>query len=94
MHPDATPIEEFLASKYSHRRIQVIVENWRVESEIIIDILIEQFRDMGIFFVRSNQERLILDNMIYQIKNLPEITNLVRRAEQEETTRKKSRHAD
>lgn len=94
MSSDDLPIALFIERNYSSRRVQKLVETWRVEPSIVITKLIDHFREMGIFFVSPRHEPLMLQNMLFQLRNSAEIQQLVHKAKSEEMKRQRSRHAE
>ena len=94
MASDNIPIHAFVEAKYSTPAMQRLVEGWRVEPRIVVERLVEHFREMGIFQVTRQNETLIIDGIRHQLKNSPEILRLVMRMQVEEQRRAKSRHAN
>jgi len=88
------PIHIFVSQRFSSHSVQRVVENWRVEPSVLIDRLIDHFKEMGIFRVARGHEGLIMKNMIHQLKSSPEISRMVYRARQEEMRRQRNRHAE
>lgn len=91
---ESVPINYFVTQRYLTPQVQKIVEGWRVEPGLVIERLIEHFREMGIYMVPANQQALLLKNLIHQLRNSPDIMKLVSRARQEELKRQRNRHAD
>lgn len=93
MASDNQPIQAFVELKYHTPAIQRLVDGWRVEPKVIMDRLIEHFRDMGIFQVTRQNEALISEGIRHQLKHSPDILKLVMRANVEEQQRVKTRHS-
>jgi len=94
MNIEGVPISQFVALKFSLFKIQKIVESWRVEPKLIIEKLVEHFREMGIFTVYYGHDEIVINNMMFILKNSPDIQNIVQRANSDELKRQRTRHAE
>lgn len=94
MHGDLQPVEFFVAQSFQNPRVINIVGNWRVESEKLQQIALTYFKEMGIYFVEAGQKPVLLDTLLKCLRHSPEVKALVKRAESEESERKRTRHAD
>jgi hypothetical protein len=92
MAPDNVPIYAYVQQKYGSAAVQRLVEGWRLESKVIIDRIVDHFRDMGIYTVSRQNEVLIVKGILHQLRHSPEILRLVVRANLEEQRRTRSRH--
>lgn len=92
MQSGITPIAHFVSQRYVMPKIQKIVEGWRIEPKFIIEKLVEHFREMGVYTVPFHQERLVMEDMMFQLKHSPDIGRLVARAKQEELKKQRARH--
>ena len=88
------PIQLFVNQRYSTPAVQKLVDGWRVEPHLVIDKLVEHFREMGIYRVSGAHEPLILKNLMHQLKHSPEILSLVHKARNDEQKRQRNRHAE
>ena len=94
MSLDAVQIHTFIQSRFHTPPIQKIVDSWRIEPEVLIEKLVEFFRDAGIYSVPHGHEAMILSHMIRELRHAPEIKRLVAKARNEEMRRQRNRHAD
>jgi hypothetical protein len=93
MTPELVPINRFVLQKYQTPMVQKIVESWRLEPQVVIEKLVEHFREMGIFAVSFQHERLITASIVHHLKHSPDIARLVLRARNEELRKQRNRHA-
>lgn len=94
MNIEGIPISQFISQKFTLLKIQKIIESWRIEPKSIVDKLVEHYREMGIFTVHYGHEEIIVNNMVFLLKNSPEIQHIVQRANQDELKRQRTRHAE
>ncbi len=94
MNYEEIPIQNFVSSKFSTPSVQKIIESWRVEPQLVIDKVVEYFREMGIYKVGFNQDRMLMNNMLTLLKNSPEIMRMVNKARNDELKRQRNRHAE
>lgn len=94
MFLDPMPINQFVHQRYLTQTIQKIVESWRVEPQLVIEHIVEHFKQMGVFRVYPGHERIILRSMVNQLKVSPDLAQLVARAHTDEIRRQRNRHAD
>lgn len=94
MSNESLPIALFIESQYANKKIQKVVESWRIEPAVIITKLIEHFREMGIFHVLAGHESLMLQNILFQLRHSADIQGLVQKAKIDELKRQRSRHAE
>lgn len=88
------PIQLFVNQLYMRPVVQKIVDGWRVEAHVVVDKLVEHFREMGIYRVAPVNEKLITKNLMHQLRNSPDIQSMVQRARQDEQKRQRNRHAE
>jgi hypothetical protein len=91
---DKIPIWHFITTRYLTPQIQKIVESWRVEPTVVIEKLNEHFKDLGLHTVSRDQDPLVMQTLIFQLKNSPEISKLLAKNRQDELRRQRNRHAD
>lgn len=92
MSYDTTPIHAYVEQKYLSGPVQKHVDGWRLEPKVVIDRLVDHFRDMGIYRVTRQNESIVSAGILHLLKNSPEILRLVQRAYAEEQRRAKTRH--
>ena len=88
------PIEIFVANRFNDKVLLAIVEDWRIESEILEKIIVNYFREMGIYSVPPSLEKKIIQTIPFLLQNSPEIFVRVRKAQAQEALRRQSRRAD
>jgi hypothetical protein len=94
MLTEPLPIEIFVATRFSEKAITNIIENWRVEPEQLQKMLVNYFREMGIFAVLPTMETELKDTLLLWLQNSPEIYQMVKKAEMQELMRRQSRRPD
>lgn len=94
MYKSPVQTTEYIARCFSNPRVQDIIMDWRVDTQLIQDIIVKHLREAGITMVKGGQQNSILDTTIYILKNSKEINKLVKNAESEENAKRYSRHAD
>ena len=94
MLTEPLPIELFVQIRFSDTQVHAAMENWRVEPETVQQVIINYFKEMGIFVVMPNLEKELFERLIFILKNSTEILSMVRKAEEAELNRKQSRHAE
>lgn len=93
MKSEAHTIEDFVLRRLSNPRVIAVVENWRVEPEIVSSVLINHFREIGIYFVERGHEEMMMKNIIHHLKHSPELIKEVRKAQDDEIAKKRTRHS-
>ena len=88
------PIEIFVANRFNDKVLLAIIEDWRIEGEILEKIIVAYFREMGIFSVPQSLEAKIRQTIPFMLLNSPEIFSKVRKAQAAEALRRQSRRAD
>ena len=94
MLTEPLPIEIFVATRFSEKAITNITENWRVEPDQLRKMLVNYFREMGIFAVLPTMEAELKDTLLLWLQNSPEIYQMVKKAEMQELVRRQSRRPD
>ncbi len=94
MLTEPLPIEIFVATRFSEKAITNITENWRVEPDQLQKMLVNYFREMGIFAVLPTMEAELKDTLLLWLQNSPEIYQMVKKAEMQELVRRQSRRPD
>jgi hypothetical protein len=88
------PIDIFVSQVMQRGKVIELINGWRIESEDLHRIVVRNLEDMGVYFVRPEQHDLIAAQVLFHLKNSPEIVMMNRKAEQEEANRRRNRHAD
>ena len=94
MYKSPVQATEYISTCFSNPRVQSIITNWRVDTQLIQDIIVKHLREAGITIVKGEQRNSVLETTIYILKNSKEINQLVKNAESEENAKRYSRHAD
>jgi hypothetical protein len=71
------PIEQFVTTIMTEEReVFRITENWNIEKEEVIQILVAHFRSLGIYVVKPlSFADIIKQNMVFQLKFNPQLRN-------------------
>lgn len=85
------PIELFVAQRFNDKSMVAIIEDWRVESEVLEKILVAYFKEMGIYSVTPQLETKIRQAIPVFLQNSPEIFTRVRKAQAAEALRRQNR---
>lgn len=94
MNLSPVPIQHFVTEKYLSKSVQKLVESWRLEPRIVIDKLVLHFREMGIFSVTAQHDKLMLQSIVHYLKSSPDLAQMAQRARSDELRRQRSRHAE
>ncbi len=94
MLTEPLPIEIFVATRFTEKAVTNITENWRVESTHLQKLIVNYFREMGIFAVLPSMEAELKVVLINWLQNSPEIYSIVKKAEQQEAVRRQSRRPE
>ena len=87
LRTEPVPIENFVSLEFGRNTVAKLIANWRIEPETLIQIIISHHREMGVFFVYPQHEKVIQKSIINALKSSPEVVRLLRRAEMNELTR-------
>ena len=88
------PIDVYISSSFTDKDVSAITDGWRVENEVLINIISGYFKDLGIYRARPIGESYLKKQILFLLNNAPEIVELVKRAEANELLRHQSKHAD
>jgi len=89
---DPVPITQFVTRQYETKAVQRIVESWRLDPKMVIDRVVEHFREMGFYVVTFHQEAILIAELHRHLRHSPDIIKLVQRARAEEA--RKVRHRE
>lgn len=93
MLTESLPLHTFVATSFQKPAIQGLIENWRIETNLLQHILVQNIRELGIFSVTPQFEKELFAFIIYLLRNSPEIRQRVRKADEVDKARKFTRHA-
>lgn len=85
------PIELYVSQRFNDKNLVAIIEDWRIESEILEKFIVNYFKEMGIFSVTANLESQIRASIPQLLQNSPEIYARVRKAQAAEALRRQNR---
>ncbi len=88
---EAMPIELYVAQRFNEKQTTTIIEDWRIEAEVLEKLIVGYFKEMGIYSVTPNLERQIRQAIPYLLQNSPEIYSRVRKAQAAEALRRQNR---
>lgn len=93
MLTEPLPIDIFIATRFEERRIAKFIENWPLEAEVLVKIVAQHFKDMGVYQVSGSLDASLTDMIITILRNSPAVGDLLHKAELAEAARRQSRHA-
>lgn len=85
------PIELYVAQRFNDKSLVAIIEDWRIEPEVLEIILVAYFKEMGIYSVTPQLERQIRQAIPDLLQNSPEVYTRVRKAQAAEALRRQNR---
>ncbi|MES2745371.1 MAG: hypothetical protein V4655_08080 [Bdellovibrionota bacterium] len=85
------PIELYVAQRFNDKSLIAIIEDWRIESEVMEKIVVAYFKEMGMFSVPPYLEMQVRAAIPYLLQNSPEIFARVRKAQAAEALRRQNR---
>lgn len=94
MLTESLPIEIYVGYRFKDKSIVNLIENWRIEPEVLEKIIVGYFREMGIFTVTPLLDGSIRDSITHLLQHSPEIFSKVRQAEAQEARRRQNKRAD
>lgn len=94
MLTESLPIEVYVGYRFKDKVILGIIENWRIEPEVLEKTIVTYFREMGIFSVTPQLDASIRDSITHLLVNSPEIFSKVKKAEAQEAMRRQNKRAD
>lgn len=94
MLTEPLPIEIFVATRFTEKSVVNITENWRIESEELQKMIVNYFREMGIFSVLPTMEAELKVSLLQFLQSSPEIFKIVRKAEAQEELRRQTKRLD
>ena len=84
MYTEPIPLYIFIRQSFEAKEIKTVTDEWRVETNQLISIIISQLNELGVYEVAPElskyMKRIILDFLV----NSPEIIKLVHEAERRE----------
>ena len=91
MQPEPVPLEYFIQSCLTDKAVREITEGWRIEMDQLQSILVQHFRDMGIFFVAPSHVGMLKDTLMHHLKHSIEIRKVLKKLDLEVQARRKVR---
>lgn len=88
---EAQPIELYVARRFEDKRLLAIIEDWRIESEVLEKLVVAYFKEMGIFSVTPKLEERIYQAIPDLLQNSPEIYARMKKAQAAEALRRQNR---
>jgi hypothetical protein len=85
------PIELYVAQRFNDKSLIAIIEDWRIEGEVLEKIMVAYFKEMGIYSVTPNLELKVRQAIPYLLQNSPEIYARVKKAQAAEALRRQNR---
>ncbi len=94
MLTEPLPIEIFVTTRFTEKNVIAITENWRIESEELQKMIVNYFREMGIYSVLPAMEVELKASLLYFLQNSPDIYKIVKKAEAQEELRRQTKRLD
>jgi hypothetical protein len=86
-------MEMFVDRCFQMRTVTSIMTGWRVEQQVIKDLVCAHLREMGIQYISPFENQLILGVICHTLKNSQDIVSMVNKADVEEKRRQQNRHS-
>lgn len=94
MLTEPLPIEIFVTTRFTEKSVISITENWRIESEELQKMIVNYFREMGIYSVMPRMEAELKTALLAFLHNSPDIYKIVKKAEAQEELRRQTKRLD
>ena len=91
MYDEPIPIDVFVSHAFQTPRISTIVGDWRVEPLKVQEVLVNQFREIGMFFIHASQKKFVMESLVFNLKHSKEIKHMLDRAERKENDKRGSK---
>lgn len=88
---ESQPIELFVSQRFNDKSLVAIIEDWRIESEVLEKFVVAYFKEMGIYSVTPSLEAQIRSAIPRLLQSSPEIYARVRKAQAAEALRRQNR---
>jgi len=83
MLTDTLPIETFVTQRFQLPRVKKVLDSLAVDPEKLVAPIVRHFHEMGLFTVPRQLEEVILEDLLNQLQNSPDIRMLVGQAARE-----------
>ena len=93
MRTEPLPVDMYLQQMLATPQLVGIYRDWRLDILKLLPVLSKIFKEMGIYAVSPGHDKLVVKNLIFHLKNAPEILQMRRRAEMSEMMRQNTRHS-
>ena len=93
MLTEPLPIHTFVATSFQKPPIVALIENWRIDTNVLQGILVQHIRELGIFSVSPYFEKELFAFIMYLLRHSPDIRVRVKKADEVDKARKFTRHA-
>lgn len=84
MYTESIPVYIFVKQAFELKEIKGVTDEWRVETSQLVNIIMSQLNEMGIYQVTPNLSRHMKEIILELLLNSPEIIKLVHDAERRE----------
>lgn len=84
MLTEPIPIYHYVKEQLENRAVKAVVDEWRVENEVILEITINNYKSMGIYQVTPESEAHINRIFLKILKDSPDVTRLILEAKKRE----------
>ena len=91
MLTEPLPVAIFVKLRYQDPLVNVIIEKWRVEREDVEEVLINHFKEIGIYSIDPLLEKSCFNKMLEWLEHSPTIWAMVKKGDDDELRRRASR---
>ena len=84
MYTEPIPVYIFIKQAFEMKEIKTVTDEWRVETGQLINIIIMQLHELGLYQITPSMARYMKASIIEFLMNSPEIIKLVHEAERRE----------
>lgn len=93
MRTEPLPVDMYLQQMLASPQLVGIYRDWRLDIPKLLPVLSKIFKEMGIYEICPGHDKLVVANLVFHLRNAPEILNMRRRAEMSEMMRRNTRHS-
>lgn len=84
MYVEPIPLYIFIKQSFEYKEIKSVTDQWRVETQQLINIILAQINELGIYEVNPGMEVYMRKILLEFLRTSPEIIKMVHEAERRE----------
>lgn len=77
MLTETVPVYVFAKMQLESRDVKAVTDEWRVETEMLLEIALGHYKNMGIYEVTPESEVFFCENFLNILRDSPEVTRLI-----------------